>query len=435
MNYQMQSRQDTLTGNSLVVSIPEEELDRKAFYTLQNSIPPFLVPFSDRTSEGKKVLSYHLDGYSKLRYFYGEKTPESYIQMWESLLQPLLDCRDWFLDPFCLFLEEDHLYQSKGGVISYLYLPTRTPCTNYDGLRSVMVRIAKNNHVGDPKIENIVLSMLVQDFRPENLLDALRKARTPGRFQVSVTPQDRYPAAERRQETRQQPEPAPVPEEKPAAFAGVPEIPPPIPVGEGEIIIDLSGMKEKQKKQSRFSLFGHKDKGEREERATKRGKKGREKREKGGVRMPEIPQAQAAPPQQMVAPVYEPPCLTRVPEAESDETQLEDSGPRLKLVGRAGLPMVISVNIQEGETFTIGRYDITVGRQQSSFEFQENTKAVSRHHAAIERDMEGYTITDIQSRAGTFLNGGSLRPGVPYRLRQNMRISFGNSGADYLWEE
>ena len=151
--------------------------------------------------------------------------------------------------------------------------------------------------------------------------------------------------------------------------------------------------------------------------------------------MPEIPQAQAAPPQQMVAPVYEPPCLTRVPEAESDETQLEDSGPRLKLVGRAGLPMVISVNIQEGETFTIGRYDITVGRQQSSFEFQENTKAVSRHHAAIERDMEGYTITDIQSRAGTFLNGGSLRPGVPYRLRQNMRISFGNSGADYLWEE
>lgn len=437
-NDRIQYRQDPLEGTSLVVSIPEEELDQKAFYTLKHTMPPFLIPFSDRTSEGQKVLTYRLEGYSKLRYFYGEKTLEGYIRLWEDLLQPLLDCKDWFLDPLCFLLEEDHLYQNREGTICYLYLPEKTPCSSNEGLRSMMVRLAGNNHISDPRVENIVLGMLVQDFRPEALLEALRRVGMPEQPQAASYSGAPAAAPVSRREV---PVPEPVRTQAERPEPPVPAAPSvPAPAGEGEIVIDLSGGGEKPKKQSRFSLFGHKDKGEREDKAAKKEKKAREKKEKEkktGEKAPLMPPVQAAAPRpQPAAPVYEPPYSARAAAAGSDETQLaEEEGTCLRLVGMAGLPPAIPVDIQAGGFFTIGRRDITVGRQQCSFEFREDTKAVSRRHAVIERDMEGYTITDIGSRAGTRLDGEQLRPNIPYRLRRGARVSFGNGGADYLWEE
>ena len=45
--------------------------------------------------------------------------------------------------------------------------------------------------------------------------------------------------------------------------------------------------------------------------------------------------------------------------------------------------------------FTIGRFDANIGKKQSSFEFDKKTRAVSRRHAVIERDTDGYKIIDL----------------------------------------
>lgn len=97
------------------------------------------------------------------------------------------------------------------------------------------------------------------------------------------------------------------------------------------------------------------------------------------------------------------------------------------------LPTQIPVDLRTGE-FTIGRVDVTVGPGQSSFEFPADTQEVSRHHAAISQDQEGYIIRDTGSLAGTFVNGTKLEPQVLYRLESGSTVSFGKAGADYLWQ-
>ena len=118
----------------------------------------------------------------------------------------------------------------------------------------------------------------------------------------------------------------------------------------------------------------------------------------------------------------------------TQSTSILSNSPGLRYIGHANLPPSIHVQIAEGEIFTIGRFDATVGKRQSSFEFDKKTKAVSRRHAAIERDIEGFKIVDLSSSAGTYVNDRKLPPNTPYGLETGSRISFGNSGADYVWE-
>lgn len=107
--------------------------------------------------------------------------------------------------------------------------------------------------------------------------------------------------------------------------------------------------------------------------------------------------------------------------------------PYLHLVGNPTLPQKIEVAIEVGQVFTIGRFDVSVGWQQSSFEFDKRTVAVSRHHAAIFRSQDGYFIKDLGSKAGTFVNGKKLIADEEIRLVSGANISIGNAGANYTW--
>lgn len=107
----------------------------------------------------------------------------------------------------------------------------------------------------------------------------------------------------------------------------------------------------------------------------------------------------------------------------------------LRYVGRSGHPAVIPVSIQMGQTFTIGRLDVRKGFKQSDFEFAPQTEAVSRKHAAITRNENGYFIMDLGSKAGTYVKGTMLRTNQWQRLENSCTVSFGTRGADYIWEE
>ena len=49
-------------------------------------------------------------------------------------------------------------------------------------------------------------------------------------------------------------------------------------------------------------------------------------------------------------------------------------------------------------------------------------RQVSRYHARVERDANGYVVRDLGSRNGTAVNGEAVR-GMPYRLRDGDEIS------------
>jgi hypothetical protein len=126
------------------------------------------------------------------------------------------------------------------------------------------------------------------------------------------------------------------------------------------------------------------------------------------------------------------------PSESCDVTQnisIEANGARLRYTGNSSLPQTIDVRIEVGEVFTVGRFDTAIGKKQSSFEFEKKTKAISRRHAVIERSKNGYSIIDLSSSAGTFLNGQRIPPNMPCEMGYGCQISFGNAGADYVWEE
>lgn len=425
MKYEITSRLNSLSGAELTIRIPDGNLDQKALYTLQYDMPEFLVPFRYRGVDGQVELTYQVGERSKLRFFYGPKTPQEYVSFWEKLLRPLMECGDWFMRPFSFVLASEYLYLDKKGVINYLYIPAQQDCSDYEELKDMVAQLAKQNSVDNPELENVALRMLVQDFQPKNFLEALRKAQMPVNASAKVV-DPLYQEVQVR-EKKESPQEPPVPEKKV-------EMPEPAPVLSDEIVIDISGGGEGKKKKGAFSFFGSKD--------GKRSKKKELKKEEEEDRTKKTPLIAKKPEGTGIeqkpwpgTPIYEPPMAVRPLAVGGDETQLEEQGVCLRLVGMAGLPTRIPVNIEVGGAFTIGRFDVTLGRRQSSFEFDAGTRAVSRHHAAIERDVDGYTITDLASKAGTFVDGTPLKPNMPYRLRQNMRIAFGTSGAEYMWQE
>ena len=125
---------------------------------------------------------------------------------------------------------------------------------------------------------------------------------------------------------------------------------------------------------------------------------------------------------------------TDVYDTDQDGGHLEQGMPSLRLVGRQGLPDVIPIGAYR-RAFVIGRFDVSSGKKQCDFEFDQTTKAVSRRHAAITLTDGGAVIEDLHSRAGTFVNGNTITPGILHTLAPGDRISFGGMGADYVFEK
>ena len=249
------------------------------------------------------------------------------------------------------------------------------------------------------------------------------------------------------------PPPRPAPEPTLAPTPAPPPNPDPGPSrrpgpGPRDIIIQPPVSNPDEKKRKREEERMRKEEERRRKEEEKRKKKEEKKNQPGFFRRnvnipgpqevpvaPYIPQGQESnlpPLPQVPVPPY-----NSIPD-DDGETQIIGGvagAPYLRLVGDNTLPSTIPVPIQPGQSFTIGRFDVSVGQKQSDFEFEKRTKAVSRHHAVIERLATGeYQLKDLVSSAGTFINGTRLTPNVNYPINRNDKISFGTCGADYVWE-
>lgn len=416
MTYHIEDRSD-LSGAALAIRFPEEQLDRKALYTLQKELPEFLVPFHTRNVDGQIECVYQPESRSKLRYFLGSRSPEEYVKFWEHILTPLLDCGDWFCKPSSFVLDAQYLYIDKNsGVVSYLYVPSREKCMESEALRGMAVELSHQVTVTDQALENWALRALMQDFQPKEFLQMLRQPVVRKDRSASLLPKE-------------------VPlelnvlaphKEKPAQGDALPPV-----RGTDDIVINLDGGTQKREKDKGRGLFG--GFGRKEKKSAKKGGlfgKKEDKQDEIVLGAGAEPPTPAPGPQS--APVYFP------MEMEDDATQLDMDVQEtcLRLTGDAALPGMIPVKLAPGGTFTIGRFDVSVGHKQSDFEFEKGTRAVSRRHAEIARMADGsYRLSDIGSSAGTFLNNERLVKDVPRPLNPGDRVAFGTAGANYIWED
>jgi len=440
MSYAIQSKNDLLTGATLTVKIPESDLDRKALRTIQADRPEFILPFHFRCVEGEIEFVYQIGSHNKLQYLTGNRSPTEYAEFWSSALNPLLDCGDWFMKPYSFILSAEFLYYDKSKkTICYVYIPSIHDCSEYDDLKEMAAEVSKQIPVSDMVMENKVLRAIMKNFNPQDFLQMLKAYMSPP-----------TPVSEREVPFTRDFGIAPFyPNPNTHAPAGRDVVIPPVRDREkeqgssGDIIIDIpeKGALKKKKKKAKENKKSPENPSAKKEKATK------EKTTFKGVgslisrlksARQKTPQQPAPSVQTEREPDHPAAAVQKSPAVFSDVTQnapIMAAGARFSYVGRAPLPLVIDVRIAAGEVFTIGRYDAAVGRQQSNFEFEKNTKAVSRRHAAIERDEGGYSIIDLASSAGTFVGGQKIPPNTLCRLEKDTRVSFGNSGADYIWEE
>lgn len=444
MIYDIESKND-LSGAMLVIRFPEEDLDRKALYTIENDQPPFLVPFSYRSVNGMAECTYRLGSRSKLQYRFGPHDVSGYVDLWSQVLQPLLDCDDWFLKPFSFVLDIHHLYADKiGGAVCYLYVPSVQDCEDFESLQKMVMELSQQNRVTDAALENKVLRAAMQDFQPKSFLAMLR---TAGGVEKVVKE-----APEREKNNLHLPEkllprePQPMPQEPIRQEQNVREeaAGKAVAADDGEIHINLDGgkkgrpAKEKPAKEHKPLFGSKKDKPVKERKPLFGGKKEKPREVILGAG------AETPAPGYHGTPVRRggqdaKPAVSYDAEPLDGATQLmdEEAGGvcRFRLVGDPGMPREIVVDIPAGRAFTIGRFDVSVGRKQSDFEFEKGTKAVSRRHAAVEREESGYFVVDLASSAGTFVDGRRLTPNVPQPIGNGSRVSFGTGGADYIWVE
>jgi len=360
MLYEICGKAGFQKGAVLTVKIPEKDLDTKALYTVLAEKPDFTLPFTYRAIDGEIEFIYQTGQRSKLADMASDSAPREYAELWEDLIGPIVNCGDWFMDPYCFVLEYEYIYCGNNGrPVSFVYIPSQRRCADYNALRSLAVQTAGNRRVTDAGFEREV-GRALQNFCPAEFLDMVKEYK--------------YNGATAREPKGAAPD---------------------------DIIIDIPDAARGAKK-PKFRFFG----------SNKKPKKPAS----------ELP---AAPP----PPAFE--------DAADNATVLDapEAGcPRLRCVGAGGHPAIIEINAGEGEVFIIGRYDAAAGVKRRGFDFDRNTKAVSRRHAAVERGEGGYSIADLGSSAGTFVNGERVPEAGPAALTDGCTVSFGNCGADYVWE-
>ena len=442
--YEILTKNDYLTGASVIIKIPESDLDKKALYTIQADKPEFLIPFSYRSVDGQIEFIYRIGTQSKLQYLSGLRSPKEYAALWSGLLAPLLDCGDWFMKQYSFVLSIDHLYYDREKkMICYIYIPSVQNCSEYSAIKEMAVEFSKHVSVANAELENMVLRAIMKDFNPKDFLQMLDSG-----IAVDPTPVTLYDPPEKSAVC------APEPVVLDQADISIPEFSQmkmlesaPNVSGDIYINIPLSGKSAKKTKSVADEWNGAPDK-----KTSKKsksvwgflnGKKNERRDMPAGTNVVSQPLVEpvfvpaAVYPTASAFPVCDEPAYPAFPEpiGITQCVSVVTDGSRLRLVGSVLLPPVINVYISEGSVFTIGRFDAVIGRQQSDFEFDKKTKAVSRRHAAIERGEECYMIIDLASSAGTFLDGRKLPPNTPCELGHGCRVSFGNAGADYVWEE
>jgi len=411
MSYEIHSENDFLEGSRLIARIPENEIDKNALYTIQADCPDFILPFHCKRTDGQLELTYKIGTHSKLQYFSGEFTVKEYADMWQSLIKPLLECGDWFMNPCSFVLRSDYLYYDKNKrTVSYVYVPSNCGHSGYDAFREMAAGVSKMMKASDAVLENKVLRAIIEDFSPTQFLKMLKDHIS----ESAATPQflDSYPHNENYYEETYAP---------PVESSFDPEIEKPgmqkHDMEDDKPVCIQAEHGKKEKDPGGYKMFSG---------------RGRKKREQQNVSQQTTQQA-AQLPKSTNKPVPGAKKQADIIDITQDTSIMSDvTG--LRYIGHAQMPQTIQITIKEGEMFTIGRFDVSVGKKQSSFEFDKKTKAVSRRHAVIERDANGYRIIDLSSSAGTFINNNKLAPNTPYGLETGFRVSFGNSGADYVWE-
>lgn len=451
--YNIKTESDFTTGLTLTITIPEYEIDKKALYTIASDTPRYIIPFNYRIVNGNYEFTYQVHKLTKLLHRSGEKSKVEYLDNWDKLMEPFFTYDDWFLNLGAFVLDFEYLYVNSQNEIMYIYVPTLRGEYTLEDMKGMITSFVKKNNVNDMALMNEIL-WAINDFdmgKLQNIIKENKKNNSNNTYSQTITKNEtnsNVSANAKNEPNVVENRGAVILKEKEPTIA-------PKQVSNSVFDFKINTENNSQSeivimednKKDKGGLFGRKKEKPVKEKQVKE-KPVKEKAEKskgllfGKKKEPE---------EFLVVPKMPAPNIKEVEinvqnvEYNNNEVNFEDDATMIleaeyevgfSYLGAGTLPRGIEVTIDIGDIFTIGRFDRTKGQKQSSFEFPADTKAVSRcHHAIVERKDDGYYLTDMASAGGTYIDGQKLPANTPFKLIAGNRISFGRSGADYVWEE
>jgi hypothetical protein len=171
MIYKIAHKNEYSTDTSLVITVPGDELDSKALYTILTDKPKFILPFNYRNVGGQFEFVYQPGSQNKFQSISGVYSTKQYIELWHSLLDPLINCSDWFLTPYSFLLHSEHVYwDEEKKQVGYVYIPSLLKCSDYEALREMIIAFSSKASVDDPAVEVMVLRALMNGLNPKDFL-------------------------------------------------------------------------------------------------------------------------------------------------------------------------------------------------------------------------------------------------------------------------
>jgi len=420
MNYEITINNDAMSGAYLYIRVPENEVNFCALNTIGSNCPDFILPFSYKNIDGEVEIAYKVGTFSKLIYFLGSFSTEEYIRLWTSLLEPLVDCYDWFMSPNSFVMNLDNIYYDKHKkTVKYLYIPSTNEYSSHKTLTGMVAELSRKITVSDAYLENKVLRAVMIGSSPVDIIAEIKNYSINNLVSTIQTVSDNVSASNVSSSVSGT-------EEAVQTDVAVTVSQPNNTITDNSqndfnATYDtdyIDNMQVGEDEPTGFRMFSGRNK--------KKSKMQHSDEHEIAPIDNNLPTGKLSKSRSV---------KKAKPAVITQSTPIVGSSVYLKYVGNANLPEAIRVDINPGDIFTIGRFDSAIGKKQSNFEFDRKTKAISRKHAVIERgDSNIYKIADLSSSAGTFLDTQKLPPNTPHELVAGMRISFGNLGADYVWE-
>ena len=111
---------------------------------------------------------------------------------------------------------------------------------------------------------------------------------------------------------------------------------------------------------------------------------------------------------------------------QSPDLTLKEIADNLSVLAPVPHPLglyLYSTNIPHPITIDVQKDDFVIGRNSAVCDYLLNiSEQISRIHCQIRKDVNGYSIIDLNSTYGTFLNEKQLSPQQAYPIKNNDKI-------------
>lgn len=99
-----------------------------------------------------------------------------------------------------------------------------------------------------------------------------------------------------------------------------------------------------------------------------------------------------------------------------------------KLTPDVGRLQIISINAPSRIVIDVNKNEYVLGKKQDKVDYAITfNRMISRVHCKVNKTESGYTITDLQSANGTFVNKKKLQPNYPQAIKNGDIVRLANS--------